>query len=53
MNEQIYSNRKSENKQTKTQVEGVPAVAQWVKNLTVAAQVAERHRFNPQPSTAG
>ena len=32
---------------------GVPIVAQRVKNLTAAAQITERYRFNPQPSVIG
>lgn len=34
--------------------QGVPAVVQWIKNPTAAAQLAaERHGFNPQPSAVG
>ena len=31
----------------------VPAVAQWVKNPTLAAQSLLRHRFNPWPGAVG
>lgn len=32
---------------------GVPAVAQWIKNLTAAAWVAAELQFDPQPNAAG
>ena len=28
---------------------GVPAVAQWIKNLTAAARVDAEHKFDSQP----
>ena len=43
-------NDKQTNKKSQT---GVPAVAQWVKNLIVAVQSLRRHGFDPWPSAVG
>ena len=34
-------------------LKGVPAMGQWVKNLTAAAQVTAEFRFDPQPGSVG
>ena len=38
---------------TRNSLRGVPAVVQWVKNLTAAAQVSAEVWMDPWPSTVG